>query len=69
LKLLNYILLYFLINFYYKYKIEYIFSYWGLGIGDWGLGIGDWAQSPIPINKNYFINFFLYFSILKNNLN
>ena len=42
-----------LIKYIYKYiKILifciYLFSYWGLGIGDWGLGIGDWAQSPIP---------------------
>jgi len=33
-----------------------------MGIGDWGLGIGDWGlgpipnpQSPIPMNKIYYI--------------
>jgi len=36
-------------------KNKNIFIYRGLGIGDWGLGIGDWAQSPIPIDKLFFI--------------
>ena len=28
--------------------MNFIYSIWGLGIGDWGLGIGDWGLGPIP---------------------
>ena len=37
-------------NFWFKFRLKYLY-------GDWGLGIGDWAQSPIPNpQSDYYLN-------------